>query len=96
MNKKRVATAMVILALTMPALTLAGHHYGGHGDMSMVWDMTRLDTDSNGMLTFEEFTAPNVEKWRSGFDMIDTNGDGEVGVDEWDAFTEVHGMKPVQ
>ena len=48
------------------------------------------------MLTFEEFTAPNVEKWRSGFDMIDTNGDGEVGVDEWDAFTEVHGMKPVQ
>jgi len=96
MNKNRVATAMVILALTLPSLTLAGHHYGGHGDMSMVWDMTTLDTDSNGMLTFEEFTAPNVEKWRSGFDMIDTNGDGEVGVDEWGAFTEVHSMKPAQ
>ena len=87
---------MVILTLTLPALTLAGHHYGGHGDMSMVWDMTTLDTDSDGVLTFEEFISPNVQKWRSGFDMIDTNGDGEVGVDEWDAFTEVHGMKPVQ
>ena len=96
MNKKMFATALVILALTLPSLTLAGHHYGGHGDMNMVWDMTTLDTDSNEILTFEEFTAPNVAKWRSGFDMIDTNGDGEVGVDEWNAFTEVHGMKPVQ
>ena len=62
MNIKMVATALVILALTMPSLTLAGHHYGGHGDMNMIWDMTTLDTDSNGVLKFDEFIAPNVEK----------------------------------
>ena len=96
MNIKMTAVTLMIFALTLPSLTLAGHHYGGHGDMNMVWDMTVLDTDRDGVLTFDEFIAPNVEKWRSGFGMIDTSGDGEVGVDEWDAFLGVHGMKPIQ
>jgi hypothetical protein len=96
MNMKAYVTALAIVALALPSLTLAGHHYGGHGNMNMVWDMTALDKDGDGVLTFDEFISPNVEKWRSGFDMIDTNGDGEVGIDEWDAFTAVHGMKPVQ
>ena len=96
MNIKIIAVALTIFALALPSLTLAGHHYGGHGDMNMVWDMTVLDTDRDGVLTFDEFIAPNVEKWRSGFGMIDTNADGEVGVDEWDAFLAVHGMKPTQ
>ena len=87
---------LAIAALTLPFIAFAGHHYGGHGNMNMVWDMTALDKDSDGVLTFEEFIAPNVEKWRSGFGMIDTNGDGEVGVDEWDAFLDVHGMKAIQ
>lgn len=96
MNLKVCVTALSILAFMLPSLTLAGHHYGGHGGMSMVWDMTTLDTDSDGVLVFDEFIAPNIEKWRSGFDMIDTNGDGEVGFDEWDAFLKVHSMKSIQ
>lgn len=96
MNVKTVAAALAILTMTLPSLTLAGHHYGGHGSMNMVRDMTALDTDNDGRLTFEEFIAPNMEKWRSGFDMIDTNGDGDVGIDEWDTFLEVHSMKPSQ
>ena len=87
---------LALAALTMPFIAFAGHHYGGHGNMSMVWDMTALDTDNDGVLTFDEFISPNVAKWRSGFDMIDTSGDGQVDVEEWNAFTEVHGMKPVQ
>ena len=96
MKLKKYVGIMAIAALSLPIIAFAGHHYGGHGNINMVWDMTALDSDSDGVLTFDEFISPNVEKWRSGFDMIDTNGDGEVGVDEWDAFTEVHGMKPVQ
>jgi hypothetical protein len=96
MNFKRYAFVLAMAALTLPLIAFAGHYYGGHGNMNMVWDMTALDKDSDGVLTFDEFISPNVEKWRSGFDMIDTNGDGEVGVDEWNAFTEVHGMKPAQ
>ncbi|MBR9986717.1 MAG: hypothetical protein KFF68_12480 [Desulfosarcina sp.] len=96
MNFKRYAIVLAVAALTLPFIAFAGYHYGGHGNMNMVWDMTVLDTDSDGVLTFDEFISPNVDKWRSGFDMIDTNGDGKVEVDEWSAFTEVHGMKPVQ
>ena len=91
-----VALTLTIFALSLPSLTLAGHHYGFHGYGGMVWDMAALDTDNDGVLTFEEFMAPNVTKWRSGFGMIDTNDDGQVGVDEWDAFLDVHGMKPTQ
>ena len=96
MRFKGYVIILAIAALTVPFIAFAGHHYGGHGNMNMVWDMTALDKDGDAVLTFDEFISPNVEKWRSGFDMIDTNGDGEVGVDEWDAFKEVHGMKPVQ
>ncbi len=96
MRFKGYVIILAITALTVPFIAFAGHHYGGHGNMNMVWDMTALDKDGDAVLTFDEFISPNVEKWRSGFDMIDTNGDGEVGADEWDAFTDVHGMTPVQ
>ena len=86
--------ALGIFALTLPAHALAAHYCHGHGDMTMVWDMSALDTDNDGVLSFDEFIAPNLEKWRSGFGMIDTNGDGEVGAHEWDEFLGVHGMKP--
>ena len=96
MKLKGYSVILAIAALTLPFIAFAGHHYGGHGNMNMVWNMKALDKNGDGVLTFDEFISPNVEKWRSGFDMIDTNGDGEVGVDEWDEFTAVHGMKPVQ
>jgi Ca2+-binding EF-hand superfamily protein len=96
MKIKKYAIVLAMAALTLPLIGFAGHHYGGHGDMDMVWDMTVLDKDSDGVLTFDEFISPNVKKWRSGFDMIDTDGNGQVSVDEWKVFTELHGMKPAQ
>lgn len=96
MKLKTIIAATAIFALTLPSLSIAGHHYGGHGCMTKNWDMTALDTDNDGVLTFDEFSAPNVKKWRSGFEMIDTNGDAEVSVDEWDAFLGMHGMQSDQ
>jgi hypothetical protein len=96
MKINKLAVVMAIAVITLPLTALAGHHYGGHGKMNTVWDMTVLDKDSDGVLTFDEFISPNVEKWRSGFDMIDTDGNGQVDVDEWDVFKDVHGMKSVQ
>lgn len=91
-NTKTIVSVVAIFAFALPSLTFAGHHYGGHGNMTKNWDMTALDGDNDGMLTFDEFNAPNVKKWRSGFDMIDTNSDGEVSEDEWNVFLEMHGM----
>lgn len=96
MNAKIIVAATAVLALALPSLTIASHHYGGHGCMTKNWNMTALDTNNDGVLTFDEFSAPNVKKWRSGFDMIDTNGDGEASADEWNTFLEMHGMKSDQ
>jgi Ca2+-binding EF-hand superfamily protein len=62
--------------------------------MDMSWDMTEKDTDSDGTLSFEEFSAPQMEMLRAGFDMIDTNKDGKISADEWNTFLKVHGVSP--
>ena len=96
LKMKVIAAALTVFALTLPSLSIAAHHYHGHGDMNMVWDMTALDTDNDGVLSFDEFIAPNLEKWRSGFGMIDADGNGQIDVNEWEEFLGVHGMKPIQ
>ena len=93
MNGKSIIPVILALALLVPALSLAGHPYGYHGCRTMNWNMDELDADNDGMLTFDEFTAPNLEKWRNGFDMIDANGDGEIDAEEWREFLDVHTMR---
>ena len=93
MKAKHFLTILAIFALAFPAFTIAGHYHGHSGHMKGNWDMTALDTNEDGMLSFEEFSAPNVKKWRSGFEMIDTSGDGNISNEEWRAFLEVHGVK---
>ena len=93
MRLKHVLIALAISALTLPSLALAGNYHGYKGHGMGNWDMTVLDTNKDGVLTFEEYSAPNVEKWRSGFKMIDTSGDGKISDEEWRAFLDVHGMK---
>jgi hypothetical protein len=57
------------------------------------WDMTEMDTNKDGSLSFDEFAESSRKQLRGGFDMIDTDGDGLISSDEWAAFLEVHGMK---
>jgi hypothetical protein len=60
----------------------------------MSWDMSEKDKDSDGTLSFEEFSASQMEMLRAGFDMIDTNKDGKISADEWNTFLKVHGVSP--
>jgi Ca2+-binding EF-hand superfamily protein len=57
------------------------------------WDMSEMDADNNGSLSFEEFAEGNQKKLKRGFDMIDANKDGRISTEEWDAFLDVHNMK---
>ena len=93
MKAKYFLIALAVFALVFPALAPAGQYHGYTGHRMGNWDMTALDTNADGVLTFEEFSAPSVDKWRSGFKMIDTDSDGAISPAEWRAFLEVHGMQ---
>ena len=93
MKKKIFIISVLALAITIPAFVLAGHYQGGHGFNIKSWNMDDLDTDRNGVVDFEEFVAPSMEKWQSGFDTVDTNGDGDIDGMEWNKLREMHGVK---
>jgi len=64
---------------------------GYHGyDMGMS-DMSKVDSDNNNEITFEEFSAPQVDRLRSAFNMLDTDNDGVISKAEYDEFLKVHG-----
>lgn len=96
MNLKCLLIILALAAFALPAVPFAAHHGGSHGCTMSSWDMTELDADQDGEISFEEYTAPHTEKIRSGFDMIDSNGDGVVSELEWDELLDAHGVKKDQ
>ena len=93
MNIRNLTLLSLIFALIFSPLALAGHHYHGRDYKMPSWDMTDLDSDNDGLLSFEEFGASHMDKLRTGFNMIDTDKDGVIGESEWDDFLRVHGME---
>jgi hypothetical protein len=82
------------ILLTVALLTsgvIAGHHYHGYG--MRISEMSEVDANNDGVITFDEFSAPQTEKLRSGFNMIDTNNDGELSKEEYNEFLRVHGFE---
>jgi hypothetical protein len=69
----------------------AGHNYHGYG-MRMS-EMSDIDRNGDGKITFDEFSAPTVDRLKSGFRMLDTNSDEVISEKEWDEFLKVHGFE---
>ena len=55
-------------------------------------DMSAMDSDGDGKITFDEFSAPTVDRLKSGFDMLDTDDSGNIDVKEWNEYLKVHGF----
>lgn len=90
-------TLFASLLILTAAPAIAGHHYHGYGHgMGMSWNMSDRDADGDGTLSFDEFSAPQQEMMRSGFDMIDDDKDGSISVSEWNTFLKVHGVSPTE
>lgn len=83
-----MATAFLLSAGFFSSLT-AGHHYHGCGYMT---DMSKIDTNKDGMLTFDEFSATETERLKSAYRMLDTNKDEVISKEEWNEFLKVHGF----
>ena len=84
-----VLSSMFIVGLV--STSIAGHNYHGYG-MKMN-EMSEIDSNNDGEITFDEFSAPTTEKLKSGFKMLDTNEDDVISKDEWDEFLRVHGFE---
>lgn len=93
MDLKYFFITLVTLSLIGSSLAFAGNYYHGHGFMMPSGNMNEMDSDQSGTLSFSEYVDSQQKKLRAGFDMIDSNKDGEIDADEWNAFLEVHGVK---
>ncbi len=90
---------IVLIILMMATFAVAGTYHHGYGSyhgcglgMSS-FNMSDIDADEDGVVTFEEFGKKQMEKMRSAFDTIDTNKDGEVDEMEWTELMRVHGLE---
>jgi Ca2+-binding EF-hand superfamily protein len=94
MNSKLIAIALFATLLLTASIVFAGHHYHGYGHGCMVssWDMTEMDTNQDGSLSFDEFSGARMEQLRAAYDMIDANKDGIIDDAEWKNLLRVHGM----
>lgn len=90
---------MTLLSLILVAgavsLSMAGYGYHGkHGYGSAMHDMSSLDGNNDNQVTFEEFSAPQLDRLKSAFNMLDTDKDGVISKAEYDEFLKVHGISP--
>ena len=84
-----ISFASFVLIAGLVSGTMAGYGYHGHG-MAM-GDMSKLDGNADSKITFDEFSAPQVDRLRSAFNMLDTDKDGFISKQEYDEFLKVHG-----
>lgn len=84
-------TLSIILVLGV-SLAIAGYGYH-HKGMMTNWDMSAVDTNQDNQLTFEEYSAKQIEYLRAGFDMIDTDKNGVISEDEWQNLLKAHGVE---
>ena len=92
MKTARLLVTLIVCSLFGISLAVAGYGYHHKGAMKS-WDMDAVDANQDKQLTFDEYSARQVEHLRTGFDMIDTNKDGVISEDEWKALLKVHGVE---
>jgi len=91
MNRIFIAPLFAIMLIAgLVSGSIAGHNYHGYG-MQMS-EMSEIDSNDDGTITFDEFSAPTVDRLKSGFDMLDTDNDGKIDQKEWDEYLKVHGF----
>ena len=86
-----VHLATLVLITGPVSWSVAGHGYHGYG-MSMS-DMSQMDVNQDGLITFDEFSAPHNETIKSAFKMLDTNNDEVISKEEWEEFLKFHGVE---
>ncbi len=90
-NYITVTATVFLLTAGLVAGSIAGHSYHGYG-MKMN-EMSNIDSNNDNAITFDEFSAPTIERLKSGFKMLDTDNDDVISKKEWEEFLKVHGYE---
>lgn len=84
------AICMTLMAVPALAQTQANADSADHDHRPHPPRFDDLDTNHDGQLNFDEFTAPLLKHARDRFDAMDTNHDGVVSKEEFKAFMHEH------
>ena len=87
-----VPTLAIFFAIALFLGAVINAHAGHHGCMMFSADISDMDTNNDGVVSFEEYSALHSEKLRWGFNALDTDNDSSIGANEWEAFLRMHGV----
>lgn len=87
-----VPTSAIFLAMALFLGAVINAHAGHHGYMMFNSDISDMDTNNDGVVSFEEYSALHSEKLRWGFNALDTDNDGSISANEWETFLKMHGV----
>ena len=81
----------IFLAIALLIGAAATVNAGHHGSMFGA-ELSDMDSNNDGMISFKEYSAYHSEKLRWRFNALDTNDNGSISESEWDTFLKMHGM----
>ena len=89
--KKTLGVSIIAILLTAGFVSFSLAGYGYHGSYMGMGDMAKLDGNGDSQITFDEFSAPTIDRLKSAFKMLDTDNDEVISKAEYDEFMKVHG-----
>ena len=87
-----VPTSAIFLAFALFLGAVINAHAGHHGYMMFSSDISDIDTNKDGVVSFEEYSALHSEKLKWEFNTLDTDNDGTISAKEWETFLKLHGV----
>ena len=84
-----LAIFSAIALLIGAALTANADH---HGHSMFGANLSDMDSNGDGAVSYEEYSAYHSERLRWGFDVLDTDKDGSISQAEWETFLNMHGV----
>ncbi len=87
-----VPTLAIFMGVALLIGAVINANAGHHGHSMMTSNMSQIDTNNDGVISFDEYAAFHSEKLRWSFNALDTDNDGSISSNEWDMFLKMHGF----
>jgi hypothetical protein len=87
-----VPTLAIFLAIALFLGAVIKAHAGHHGHMMFSADISDMDTNNDGVVSFGEYSAFHSERLKWEFNALDTDNDGSISANEWENFLKMHNV----